>query len=243
MNDKELLKNRFLELSNRAYERNYTTFSDFLNCDEINILYETKLQTPFHVFGGYNNAERCVASFGNKVSYYPIKCVKSQPVQQKFADKLGHRDFLGALMNLGIERHTIGDIIIYDNCAYIFCVEKIANYISSELKRVKHTVVKNFITENIPEFLNNLPDEENITVSSIRVDTVTSSVFNLSRNAVSQLINRQMIFINSRTIYKDSILLKQNDVISVRGHGKYIFCKVINETKKHKQLISVRIYK
>lgn len=243
MEDKELIKKRLCELSHRAYERNYNTYSDFLSYDDISTLYEIKCDTPFVLYGGYENAERCIACFGDDIQYYPIKCIKSQPVQQKFADKLSHRDFLGSLMNLGIERDTIGDIVIEDNCGYIFCTEKIADYIVNELKRVKHTVIKNTIIDEIPEFLNKLPDEENMTVSSIRVDTVTSSVFNLSRNTVSQLVNRQMIFINSRTIYKDSILLKENDKVTVRGYGKYIFCNVINETKKHKKLISVRIYK
>ena len=87
------------------------------------------------------------------------------------------------------------------------------------------------------------PEEEKITVSSIRVDTVSAAVFNLSRNAVTQLVNQQKVFINSKTVYKDSVLLKENDRVTIRGCGKYIFTCIYNETKKHKQLIGVRVYR
>lgn len=243
MNDNELIKKRLFELSRRAYERGYTVYSDFLSIDEAGILFEQKYDAPFHLFGGYENAERTIAAFGDEEDCYPIVCIKIEPVNQKFADKLSHRDFLGSLMNLGIERSTLGDIVINNNCAYLFCLEKISDYIINELDRVKHTSVKCSVCERVPQFLSVPPEEEKITVSSIRVDTVSAAVFNLSRNAVTQLVNQQKVFINSKTIYKDSVLLKENDRVTIRGYGKYIFTCIYSETKKHKQLIGVRVYR
>ena len=72
---------------------------------------------------------------------------------------------------------------------------------------------------------------------------VTASVFKISRNAVSQLVNQGNVFINSRTIYKDAVLLKPDDVVSVRGYGKFIYSRNINETRKHKIIIGIRLYK
>lgn len=243
MNDNELIKKRLLELSRRSYERGYTVYSDFLSIDEAGLLFEQKYDAPFHLFGGYENAERTIAAFGDEEDCYPIVCIKIEPVNKKFADKLSHRDFLGSLMNLGIERSTLGDIVINDNGAYLFCLEKISDYIIIELDRVKHTSVKCSVCESVPQFLSEQPEEEKITVSSIRVDTVSAAVFNLSRSAVTQLINQQKVFINSKTIYKDSVLLKENDRVTIRGCGKYIFTCIYNETKKHKQLIGVRVYR
>ncbi|WP_177917601.1 YlmH/Sll1252 family protein [uncultured Eubacterium sp.] len=243
MNDIDLTKKRLCELSHRAYERGYTVYSDFLNEEEAGLLFSQEYDTEFNLFGGYDSAERVVAAFGDEAYSYPIVCIKISPVNAKFADKLSHRDFLGSLMNLGIERDTLGDIVTKDNCAYLFCLEKIAEYIIKELDRVKHTNVKCSICDTIPDFLCELPDEEKITVSSVRVDTVSSAVFNISRNTMSQLVNQQRVFINSKLIYKDSVLLKDNDKVSIRGYGKYIFCKVYNETRKHKQLIGIRQYK
>lgn len=246
MNENELVIKRFCELSTRAYERGYTTYTNFLNADEIGILYscKAKLKTNYVLNGGYDNAERCVACFcEDSEDFPPIICIKIEPVQQKFADKLSHRDFLGSLMNLGIEREMLGDILIKDNTGYVFCLDKISDYIINELDRIKHTSVKCSKCDIIPDFINTLPDEEEYIVSSIRVDTVASAVFKISRNAVSQLVNQGNVYINSRTIYKDSILLKPNDVVTLRGYGKFIYSRSINETKKHKLIIGIRVYK
>lgn len=242
MNEQELFKKRINELSNRAFQKGFTTYSNFLNMDEISIIVSLDLSSSYKLFGGYENGERCVCAFGDE-PIFPITCIEIKPSQQKFADKLSHRDFLGALMNLGIEREMLGDIRIKDNIGYLFCLNKISDYIIDSLDRIKHTTVKCKIIEQVPDFLNELPEAEEIIVSSIRVDTVVAKVFNMSRNAVSQLVNQQKIFINSRLIYKDSILLKENDIVSVRGLGKFIYEEAINETKKHKIVISVRKYK
>lgn len=244
MENETLLKKRLAELSHRAYERGYTTYSNFFNMQEISILNSLKCDSGYKLFGGYENADRCVAAFSDDEIYaHPIVCIKIEPLQQKFSDKLTHRDFLGALMNLGIEREMLGDIKILDNTGYVFCLEKISEYITDNLTTIKHTSVKCKITDDIPEIFNALPDETEYIVSSLRVDTVLSAVFKMSRNAASQLVNQEKVFINSKVIYKDSVQLKENDIVSVRGYGKFIYSQTVNETKKHKIVAAIRVYK
>ena len=103
MENEILLKKRLSEFAHRAFERGYTTYSNFLNLQEINTLKSLKTDSSYSLFGGYENADRCVAAFGEEVYSYPIKCIKIEPLKQKFSDKLTHRDFLGALMNLEME--------------------------------------------------------------------------------------------------------------------------------------------
>lgn len=244
MENETLLKKRLAELSHRAFERGYTTYSTFLNLQEISILKSLKVDSKYSLFGGYENADRCVAAFSNDEIYsYPIVCIKIKPLQQKFSDKLTHRDFLGALMNLGIEREMLGDIKIINNEGYLFCLDKISQYIVDNLSSIKHTSVKCKIIDDIPELFNQIPDEEEYIVSSLRIDTVVSAVFKMSRNSASQLINQEKIFINSRTVYKDSVQLKEGDVISVRGYGKFIYSQTVNETRKHKMVVAIRLYR
>ena len=244
MENETLLKKRLAELSHRAFERSYTTYSTFLNLQEISILKSLKLDSKYSLFGGYENADRCVAAFSNEEIYsYPIVCIKIEPLQQKFSDKLTHRDFLGALMNLGIEREMLGDIKIINNEGYLFCLDKISQYIVDNLSSIKHTSVKCKIIDDIPELFNQIPDEEEYIVSSLRIDTVVSAVFKMSRNSASQLINQEKIFINSKTVYKDSIQLKEGDVVSVRGYGKFIYSQTVNETRKHKMVVAIRLYR
>ena len=244
MENETLLKKRLAELSHRAFERGYTTYSTFLNLQEISILKSLKVDSKYSLFGGYENADRCVAAFSNDEVYsYPIVCIKIEPLQQKFSDKLTHRDFLGALMNLGIERGMLGDIKIINNEGYLFCLDKISQYIVDNLSSIKHTSVKCKIIDDIPELFNQIPDEEEYIVSSLRIDTVVSAVFKMSRNSASQLINQEKIFINSKTVYKDSVQLKEGDVVSVRGYGKFIYSQTVNETRKHKMVVAIRLYR
>ena len=244
MENETLLKKRLAELSHRAFERGYTTYSTFLNLQEISILKSLKVDSKYSLFGGYENADRCVAAFSNEEIYsYPIVCIKIEPLQQKFSDKLTHRDFLGALMNLGIEREMLGDIKILNNEGYLFCLDKISQYIVDNLSSIKHTSVKCKIIDDIPELFNQIPDEEEYIVSSLRIDTVVSAVFKMSRNSASQLINQEKIFINSKTVYKDSVQLKEGDVVSVRGYGKFIYSQTVNETRKHKMVVAIRLYR
>lgn len=245
MNDEELFKKRIKELSHRAYERSYSTFSDFLNLDEISTLLTLRLESNFRLFGGYENADRCVAGFGDDVDnlHFPIICVKIEPSLQKFADRLNHRDFLGALMNLGINRNTLGDIVINNNTGYLFCLESISRYITENLNRVRHTTVKCEMINDIPEFISSEPEPQEITISSQRADVVVSAVFRISRSQAAQLFNQEKVFINSGTAYKESLTLKENDTVSVRGYGKFIFSKPLRKTKKGRTAVEVKIYR
>ena len=108
------------ELYNKADRGGYFTFTDFLGLSEQSALNE--LTAKFHprsltLFGGAEGAERIMVRFGNpeEIGYeepFPIHCVKIEPLSQKFADKLTHRDFLGSLIALGIYREVLGDIVI-----------------------------------------------------------------------------------------------------------------------------------
>ena len=145
MNDElELLKKRLRELYDKADRGAYFTFTDFLGLAEQSVLGEliSGFRPPALTrYGGADGAERVMVRFGNpeEIGYdtpFPISCVKIEPLSQKFADKLTHRDFLGALMNLGIERRTLGDVIVRDNVGYVFADEEIAKFITGELKKV-----------------------------------------------------------------------------------------------------------
>ena len=209
------------ELSLRAYEKGYNTYSDFLNLNEISELKKSE----------------------HDKSNYPIKCIKIAPVRQKFADELNHRDFLGSLMNLGINRSTLGDIVISDNTAYLFCLSNIAQYICESCDRIKHTTVKCEILDSTPEVANKKPESEEFIISSQRVDAVICAVFKLSRNQATQLVNQEKVFINSKAAYKESLILKSGDIVSVRGFGKFVFVEKIKETKKGRSVFEIGIYK
>lgn len=199
---------------------------------------------PCRCYGGWSGAERVVAAFGDDVSLedFPICYLLISPVNSKFADSLTHRDFLGGLMNLGIKRELLGDIIVADNCAYLICLEQISTYIMDSLSRVKHTTVKVEMIDSLPDDVIKIPDPTEIIVASLRLDAMLSAVFKLSRNEASRLLAGKKAYVNSKLTESSSYMLKENDVVSLRGYGKFTFVSQLRKTKKDRLVVEVIKY-
>ena len=238
---------RFEELAQRSDERGYAVYTDFLGLSEISELCAMRFSVPVNLWGGYENAERCVACFGDREYFpdntdYPIKCILIKPVNQKFADTLTHRDFLGSLMGIGIRREVLGDIIIYENCGYLFCLDTIADYIIENLNQVRHTTVKCEATEEIPTDVLPQPENREIIVSSERLDVIVSAIYKMSRSQVLPLFNTEKVFVNGAVKQSPSATAEVNDKISVRGFGRFIYKGVLRTTKKDRLVISVDVF-
>ena len=241
MNSDIMLEKRFDELYNRAYERGYNTFSQFLTLSEISEL--KKMFLPCVLFGGYDGAQRVLAGFGEAVENddFPITCVKIEPLNEKFADELTHRDFLGSLMNLGIKRETVGDIIVDGKTGYVICLENIADYICENLTRIRHTSVKaqrSLIPENTAEKFEVLT----VFASSKRLDVIIGAVYNFSRSESSKLIASERVFINSVLTLSASKTVSDNDIITVRGYGRFILSGEVKTTKKGRLVLEIKKY-
>jgi RNA-binding protein YlmH len=248
--DTELLKKRFLELYNKADRGGYFTFTDFLGLSEQSALGE--LSSKMHpkyltFFGGAEGAERIMVRFGNpdEIGYdepFPIHCVKIEPLSQKFADKLTHRDFLGALMNLGIERCTLGDVIIRENVGYVFATEEIAKFITGELSKVKRTDVKACEVDDIPSGELYKTEDKRIQIQSERIDAVIAKTYSLSREDAQLLVKKGLVFVGGREINSSSYTPKKDDKISVRGYGRLIYSGFDSTSRKGKLNAIVSVY-
>ena len=139
MKEEELCKKRLHDLSMQSYHKEIVLFSDFLNLNERNIYESNKhtFSTKSESFGGYELAERQMVAFiPDALCYewtYPIVCLKISPKYPKFAEKLQHRDVLGALMHLGIERCTMGDLFQQDNAFYLFVQDHLCSFIQERV--------------------------------------------------------------------------------------------------------------
>ena len=261
--EEELFQKRLLDLANTAWQRNVATFTDFLNLNELNIYHSSLQQLSFiqsRAFGGYECAERQMIAFipdallnlpgGGYASedlseyarLFPIICLKISPLNAKFSDQLNHRDYLGSLMNLGIDRSKIGDIVLQEQEAYLFCQEKIGDYLCSELTRIRHTTVICNICSL--EELKYEPRLEEITgtVASVRLDALLSLAFRTSRSSLTGLIEGGKTFVNGKMITSNGYHLKDGDIISVRGYGRFRFCEVVSATKRGRYLVRLEKY-
>jgi RNA-binding protein YlmH len=245
--NKNLLLNRFEELGNRAFSRGIWVFSEFLTLAEQDILLSMRPICPFTLQGGALSAERKVAAFGSEelcgwVEEAPIDCVKIAALSQKFADKLTHRDFLGSLMGLGIRREVLGDIMIFDNVGYLFCLNTISGYICDNLTQVRHTTVRCERCE-APDIATALPDTTELVVASERLDALVAAVYRLSRSEAQELISQEKVFLSGRLPNGASATISEGTIVSVRGYGRFIYEGTIRETKKGRLRVIVRIYK
>ena len=248
--DTELLKKRFIELANKSYNAGIFVFTDFLGLAEQSAFSEIKKEIrgiPYTAFGGAVGAERVMIRFGSEedLGYevpFPISVIKAEPVSQKYADKLTHRDFLGAILNLGIERHTLGDIAIIDNVGYIFASEDIAEYITSSLTKVKHTDMRLKIVDELPEGELYRTEIRRVQANGERVDAIIAKVFGLSREDSSTLFKKRLVFIDGKCTENTSYIPKEGEVISVRGHGRMIYRGYDSLTRKGKMNIVVEVY-
>lgn len=249
--DKEvqLFIKKIKELSSTAYYKEIVTCTNFINLNEISIFYTILKDLPnvsFEMYGGYENSERQILFFTGSdqeisVNDY-ISCIQIEPVNKKYSDDLNHRDFLGSILGLGLERSTIGDILIRDQEAYCFCTSNISDFIVNTLSKVKHTNVlcskaEIDASDFKPEF-----EEISGTITSNRLDAITSIALKTSRSKITNLISSGRIFINSREILSNSYILKENDIISIRGYGKFIFKGEQGKTRKGRIRILILKY-
>lgn len=240
--------NRLKDLSEKSDKNLRFTFTEFLSLDEQSALKSIEREvSTFSLFGGAPGCERVIARFGNPNDFgyeedFPISILKLQPKLKKFADDLVHRDFLGALMNLGIERKLLGDIIVKDNVAYVFAMEKIADYICENLTRVKHTVITPQIVPDIPEGQLFKTESISIPVSSLRLDCIIAGIYNLSRSQVVEIFSSQKVFVNGRLIENISHAPKEKDIISVRGFGRFVFSSTGGTSKKGRVYVNLEKY-
>lgn len=248
--DLQQLKKRLLELAEKSYSRSIYTYTPFLSLSQQQVFHAISAEVSYAGYameGGAPDCERKMIRFGSveNLGYeenFPIACLEMQPVTPKFADALTHRDFLGAIMNLGIERATIGDIFVEEKRGILFCQEIIAPYLLENLHQVKHTAVRCRILEEAASIRTAEPEEVSVTVSSARIDSVIAKLYHISRSESLNLFRAGRIFVNGIAMENNSYQLKEADAVTVRGYGKFLYYGKSGETRKGKERVSVGIF-
>ena len=186
-------------------------------------------------FGGFVGAERQRAAFCHEdfqgTPAFEISAIKSE-WNGEFA-RLGHRDILGSILSLGVDRECVGDIIATKNFARIIVDKKMAEYFCSNLLKIGNVSVK---TE-IDELENISPKEERVkeikaTVASLRADSIAAVGFGMSRNKAAGDISAEKVQLNWQTLKSSSQTIKQGDILSIRGRGRLEVAEITGQTKK-----------
>ena len=237
-------------MAETCFRRDVPTNTDFLNLSEQTIFqYVSGMLPPvrYVLSGGFESSERKVVcflpSYEEELIDPPYDCVKIDPVNRKFAEELSHRDYLGAIMNLGIERSMLGDIVIKDGTAYVFALKKMSRYLTESLTTIRHTSVTAVITEDAGDILKPEFEEIQGTVSSVRLDSIVALCGRLSRTKAASYIESEKVFVNGQIVTNVSRAMKDGEIISVRGIGKFKFDSAGGQTKKGRTVVTLLKYK
>lgn len=222
-------------------EKTYTPYvTDFLDPRERHIVRsligENNEEIVYSFFGVHDEAERkraVIAPFYEKITdeSFAIQLLESK-YERKF-NELSHRDVLGALMSLGIDRKKCGDIYVDENRLQIIVDETIAPFVKLELNRIRRASVQ---FEEVPflEVIGNRDEwlEDVKTVASLRLDVVIKEIYNLSRNKAAQFIANKKVKVNHLQIDDPALQLAEKDLISVQGKGRSKLVMIEGETRK-----------
>jgi len=248
MTEEEILRKRFEELSRRAFSQGRYAFSEFLTLSEQSLLLSLRLEgAPFRLEGGFPDAERRLAVFGSEElcgyeACAPIACLHLRPRGIKFEQRFSHRDVLGALMGLGVRRSVLGDIVLQEDGAYVFCLESMAPFLAEELREVGRLPVEAQVLDELPGLEAAEPEELRVNVASERLDALVAAVWNLSRAESQELFRQQKVFVNGRLAVSASAMPREGEIVSVRGYGRFEYRGAVGLSRKGRLFVAVGVY-
>lgn len=235
--------------------RNKIVNTEFLNLNQKKLIQSklNELKIKNYIFhGGFEEAEdKTLIIYPEKLneeivikSINEIINVIKIILPNELVGKYEHRDYLSAVMRLGLGRERIGDIIVYEDEAYIIVFKENAEYIKNslqELTRFKKCRIQIIdvgeIKAKTPELM---PLE--IHVSSNRLDSIVSEIARTSRSRAEELIKNERVSINCKYEYKSSKQVNIGDIIIVRGSGKYILSEIKENIRSKKLIIKLMKY-
>ncbi len=260
MGKQELVK-EILNAAQDCLDRSQPYFTRFLSESELLQLRNTGMPKGITAVycGGAGNTEPLRCCLGLFPSYYfdndeitapaNIEIAEMFPInavtmRYRHEDAVTHRDVLGSLMALGIERDTVGDIFVTDGAAAIFVYEKVAPLIKNDLRKIGRVGIS---TEIGTEAGFTLPErkyeELSLSVASLRLDNLVRCVAGTSRTgAVEKYILPQLVQLNGSVCTDVSRTVSEGDIFSVRGKGKFILYGVGETGRKGNIHIKVKKY-
>ncbi|MBQ9045483.1 MAG: RNA-binding protein [Oscillospiraceae bacterium] len=230
-------------------------------CERTNTVTSTSFLTPAEVLqlsrwakhrgcalvltGGVEHTERKVGFFLPDwlapEDFAPAEELRAVRITHRFGT-LSHRDYLGALLALGVKREWLGDILVEDGGATVLCLKSIEAHLLT-LEQVGRWGVK-----TAPVALANVtPPERRVrpvtfTVQSARLDAVTAGLFGLSRTAAAERIRIGDVHLNYELCQRPDAAVQPGDILSLRGSGKAQLTEIGGQSRKGRVFLTGEIW-
>ena len=254
--DDKILLAQVLDKIEMVENKNKIEHTDFLDMSQIELVQKfinkTKIEN-YMSYGGFEQAERKIfviypEKFNNLVVEKNLRNIVQIiriELPEDLKGKYTHRDYLGAVIKLGVKREKVGDIIVDKNGADIIVDIDIAKFLSENLGSLTRFSKSTITIEDIENLrtVEIRKEEIDIIVSSLRLDNVISELARCSRNKALDIINMERVFINFQNETKKTKQIKPGDMITIRGKGKFIFIGIEKETKSGRLLANIKKYK
>lgn len=255
--DDKLLASKILDKIEFARRKNSVQTTDFLDIHQNEVakkVLNAVKCTNYTVYGGYEDAERTMlviypekletVFLNNQYDFNNVCQILRIILPNEMRGKYSHRDYLGAIIKVGIKREKIGDIIVSIDGADIIASKDIINSLKLSLEELTRFSKSTFEIHKMDEINISAPKIEiaNVIVPSMRVDSIVSEVIRTSRAKAIEIINQERVFVNGETILKNSKMLKEQDKITVRGKGRFEISNILNTTKKGNLVVEIKKY-
>ena len=242
-----------IELSKIKNKIEYTDFLDMYQKHLLEKILKQEKVNNYIISGGTEDTERNIIIFypeklkeiakQNYKKILPITCIRINLPKEMYL-QYSHRDYLGGLMKLGIKREKIGDIFVFEDGADILVLDEISKFIFSNidsLTRFSKAQIEKINLEGIREKQIN-KQEIKVIVSSMRLDCVISELLKTSRGKSEEIIKEQRVFVNFENVDKLTKQIKENDLITVRGVGRFEVAKIEGTTRNGRTILIVNKY-
>ncbi len=255
MDSDKLFLNTLYDRQRVCRDKGIITFTKFLDLNGQSVFSSMSRDCGVlqFLFGGYAQAERKIgvfvpASYGitpeDEFEAYaqeiPLCVIR---IDKDRFSSLSHRDYLGAIMNTGITRESIGDIVTDENGAYVVAFDEIGQYLKNELSRIGRATVKtsssdfSFISAKTPDTKDSF-----VTDASLRLDNIVSAAFSLSRKNAAAEISAGKVFVNDILTEKADYRVPVGAKIVLRGKGKAVLSEQTGKSRKDRPQIVIKRY-
>lgn len=252
--DKILLA-QILDKIKFSIQRNKIESTQFLDMYQISCAEDflKKIKFTNYIFyGGFEESERKILiiypeKYTMEVlekNYNKLIKVVRVELSEEEKGKYSHRNYLGGIVKLGIKREMVGDIIVQENGADIITISEFSETLKKELASLARFENSNIIVVDLKELKKQeiKIEEVKIIVPSLRLDNIVSDLARTSRSKAVQIIGSERVFVNGKNETKVSKQIKQNDIITIRGKGRFVIKEFTGTTRSGRTVILVGKY-
>lgn len=242
-------KIRFCEMKNKIQA---THFLDQMEQKIVEKFLKSQRIHNYFFTGGFEEAERkilviypeklidIVSNINLNEYLNIIRITLPNDVQGEYS----HRNYLGGLMKLGISREKIGDILVDNNGADILIMPEMQKFLLSNIPsliRFSKSKIEQIDLQKLrkPEIQTHIIK---ITVSSMRLDNIVAELAKCSRGKANEILEQERVLVNYEMIQKSSKEIKENDIITIRGRGRFVIKEIIGNTRKGRIVLNIESF-